>query len=114
MLPDRPLAGIDDLVGVVSAVLLGVGLLQHADANLDEGLTRFRGVVSLRPWEFPRRSDRAALTADDDVGAAVDEVTHRRVGRGEPRAVVLMAVELKAADHARPIESRGSIETVLR
>ena len=66
-----------------------------------------------RALEFLRGTNDPALRTDEDVGTAVDEIAHGRVGSREPWAVVLVAVVFQAGNHTRPVESRRAIEAAL-
>ena len=94
----RPLAAVNDLERREPPGLLG-RLAQYTDADLDEGLTGFRGIEALAGDEFLHR--------------AADRIVKLRIVFGIPAAEVAVTAGLQIGDDARPVEPRRPIVTTL-
>src|SRR3954453_16899657 len=99
---DRPLAVIDNFVGIVGTVLLLLGLAQSANADTDKRPTSFGLVVSQPLVVGLKRLPRAR-----------DRLMNFGTVMFVPPSEIFGPIEAKAGDDSGPDESGARIRAVL-
>ena len=100
---DRPLSGIDDLVGLEPAVGRFLWLADGAHANSDKALAWLCLGVA-----------KPGVPGEELLDRPGDRVVDLRIVAIEPLAEVLVAIPFQTGNGAGPVESSAAVVTLLR